>query len=250
MFNTITLPARIGIAFAAFVCAGALAGCGPNPLPGAIAQAEQIDFNFVRLQPDASGRLVLKLSLDTVCRDYFFSEAELANALRTKQFQVNNVTLTLRLEAICQPVGEVKFETAQLSETFTDANGNPARRRPHDPNTLLSLVVTELSPGGVMEVAAFGTKLNGTTTSRTATPGPIDITSAEVPAGQVNSPASGLFSHANLNPTYVEARLTNVLTNPNRFTAEFAFLAKTDPSSSEVLLVWDGDMVLRTDIED
>jgi hypothetical protein len=235
----------------ALVCAGALSACGQNPLPGAIAQAEQFDFNFVRLAADANGKYTLRMNLDTVCRDYLFSEAELVDALRTKQFVRGAVTLTFRFEAIapCQPVGEVKFETGQLSQQFTDANGNPARRRPH--GALLADVVTELSNGGVMEVAVFGIKVNGTTASRTMAAGPIDVTSAEVPSGQVGGAQGALYAHANVNPTYVEAELTNVLTNPNRFTASFAFLAKADPAAgAEALLVFDGDMVLRTDIED
>jgi hypothetical protein len=236
-------PFAFIVAFAVLV-----ASCGPSNVPQRLAEAEQFDFNFVLLQPDQSGKLKLRMNLDTVCRDYLFSEGELADALRTKQFQVNNVAFTLRLDAIapCQSVGEVKFQTPQLSQPFTDANGNPGRQRPH--SGLLADVVTELSNGGVMEVAVFGVKVNGTTTSRTMTPGAIDLTSAEVPSGQVGG-MSGLFSHANLNPTYAEAQLTNVLANPSRFTAEFSFLAKTDPASPEVLLVWDGDMVLRLDVE-
>lgn len=237
---------RLAFSCALFFCAGVLSGCGPSGLQG-LADAEQFDFNFVRLQPDANGKLVLKLSLDTVCRDYFFTEPELADALRTKQFQVNNVAFTFRFDAICQPASEVKFQTTQLSQPFTDANGITGRRRPRA--GLLADIVTELSNGGVMEVAVFGIKVNGTTVSRTNVPGPIDLTSAEVPSGQVGGLA-GNFSHANLNPVFVEARLTNVLANPNRFTAEFSFLAKTNPTNPEVLLVWDGDMVLRLDVED
>lgn len=249
MSNASNKPSHFVACYAAFLGAGALAACGPNPLPGAVAQAEQLDFNFVRLQPDASGQLVLKLNLDTVCRDYLFSEAELADALRTKQFVRGAVTLTFRFDAICQPTDEVKFETAELSEPFTDANGNPARRRPHDTSTLLALVVTELSSGGVMDVGVHGVKLVGTTQTRMNTPGPIDLTTAEAPATRVGA-SSGVFAHVHLNPRYAEAQLTNVLTNPNRFTAEFSFMAKTDPAAAEVLLVWDGDLVLRTDIED
>lgn len=229
----------------------ALAACGPSPLPGAVARAEQFDFNYLLLPRDANGQVTVRMNPDTVCRDYLFGEAELADALRTKQFQQGAVTLAFRFEAIeaCQTVGEVKFETAALSEAFTDANGNQARRRPHNAVGLAD-VVSELSPGGVMEVAVFGIKINGTTASRTAAPGPIVVTSAEVPAGRVGSQASGLFEQAKASPAYVEAQLTNVLANPNRFTASFAFLAKTDPAGNEVLLVWDGDIVLRTDIED
>lgn len=231
--------------------AGVFAACGP--LGPAIAEQEVFDFYFQRLQPDANGQYALKMNLGSGCRDYLFSEAALADALRTKQFQITQPpvrTASLTFEAIteCQtPPQEVKFESAQLSQPFTDPNGNPARRRPH--SGLGADVVAELSTGGVMQVAVMGIKVNGTTTSRTNTPGPIDLTSAEAPAAQVGA-SSGLYSHANVNPLYAEARLTNVLASPNRFTAEFSFLAKTDPASPELLLVWDGDLVLRTDIED
>jgi hypothetical protein len=246
--------------FVSVAAAVALSGCGSG-VPQAIAEQEQVDYYFQRLQPDANGQYALKMDLGSGCRDYLFTAAGLADALRTKQFQHTHnlgsgpvtVTASLTLDAIttCHPAtaGEVKFVSAQLSEPFTDANGNPAKRRPKDPNTLLSLVVTELSNGGVLNVGVNGFKLIGTTVSRSDAPGPITISTAEVPAGQVGG-SSDLFAQTNLNPAYAEAELTNVLTNPNRFTVTFAFLAKTDPTSNEILLVWDGDMVLRTDIED
>lgn len=244
----------------ASVAAIVLSGCGSG-LPQAIAEQEQVDYYFQRLQPDANAQYALKMDLGSGCKNYLFTAPGLADALRTKQFQHTHnlgsgpvtVTASLTLDSIttchAASAGEVKFVSAQLSEPFTDANGNQAKRRPKDPNTLLPFVVVELSNGGVLNVGVNGFKLIGTTVSRSDAPGPITISTAEAPARQVGG-SSGFFAQTNLNPAYAEAELTNVLTNPNRFTVTFAFLAKTDPASNEILLVWDGDMVLRTDIED
>jgi hypothetical protein len=240
---------RAGAWWAALACFGTLGACNQNQQQR-IAEAELFKFSYVRLLPGANGQVTLRMNPDTVCRDYFFTETELADAVRAKQFQRGNVTLPFRFDTIgpCQATSEVRYAVPDLREPFTRPDGTPGLRRPHNQIGLAD-VVTELSSGGVLQVAVFGIKINGTTRSQTAAPGPVDITSAEVPAAKVGA-ASGLFAHANVNPNYAEVTLTNVLANPNRFTADFSFLAKSDAAGGELLLAWDGEMVLRLDIED
>jgi len=246
--------------WAALSCVGALGARNQNQQQR-IAEAELFKFTYVRLLPGANGQVKLRMNPDTVCRDYFFSEAELVDALRTKQFQRSNVTLAFSFDKIgpCQPTSEVRHwgtrevngvAVPDMREPFTQPDGTPGLRRPHNVGGFAE-VVTELSSGGVLQVAVFGIKINGTTRSRslTAAPEPVDITSAEVPGAKVGAP-SGLFAHANVNPNYAQVTLTNVLANPNQFTADFSFLAKSDAAGGELLLVWDGEMVLRLDIED
>lgn len=242
------------------VCSATLGACDPS-VGRAIAHAESFNFSYQRLQPDPAqqGKYALKMNLGSGCKNYFFSASELADALRTKQFQLTHiiggrpttVTASLTFDAIseCDTARqEVRYETLQLSEEFTDANGNKARRRPKD-QIGLPLVTAEFSTaGGVMEVSVENIKLIGNTVSRTGAPGPLAFTTIEVPAAKVGG-GSGVYVALNLNPQFVEAKLSSVLANPDRFAAEFAFLAKTDPASNEILLVWDGGLVLRTDIE-
>jgi hypothetical protein len=221
-----------------------------------VAQLETFDFFFLKLQP-VNGLYTIRTDLGSGCADRSFNRSALVDMLNTKTFEFTQVigggpvtvnagfTFESMEACIANPV-EVKFDTDDLSVAGVDANGNPVRTRPE--NIGFDLVEASLSSGGVLNVNVFEIKVIGTTTSRTAVPGPVDVSTAEIPDGQTGG-GSGVFTFDNLNPTYIEAELTNVLTNPDRFTATFSFLAKkADPADPELLLVWDGDMVLRTDL--
>lgn len=244
-----TLFARACVC-ALLIGASGLASCDPN-VGRAIANAESFSFSYQRMTPDANGAYALRMNLGSGCRDYPFTSAALADALRTKQFPLTNPTRTanLTIEAIaeCTPSAQrASYDTAQLSEPFTDANGNASRRRPKDPNGF-ALVVAEFNTGGRIDAVAFGAQVIGNTAARNDAPGPVTLTTGEVPATLVNG-VGDLYSFLNLNPQYVEARLVSHSANPDRYAVEFNFLAKTQ-NGNDVLLVLDGSLVMRTDIE-
>jgi hypothetical protein len=50
-----------------------------------------------------------------------------------------------------------------------------------------------------------------------------------------------------VNPYFV-LKLTGIPLNPGRVAGEFAFTAQKAPNDDDLLVVWDGQFVLRTDI--
>jgi hypothetical protein len=245
---------RAGACCALVICATAISGCDPR-VGNAIASAESFGFSYQRMSPDANGNYGLRMNLGSGCRDYFFTAAALADALRTKQFPLTNPTRTanLTIEAIAEctpPAQHVSFDSAQLAEFARLPDGRPdttqPRHRPKD-GLGLPLVVAEFNTGGRVDAVVFGAKVIGNTVARTDAPGPLTLTTAEAPASMVNG-VGDIYSHLNLNPQYVEARLVSHAANPDRYAVEFNFLAKT-ATGNDVLLVLDGSFVLRTDIE-
>jgi hypothetical protein len=237
------------------------AGCNPTSIGAVstvVAHAEVFRFNYLRLQPDGSQRYTLRMDLGSGCADHSFDAQELADVLTTKQFQLTQViggrpvtvtaTFTFAALSQCSAQNEVRFETDQLTEKVRDANGNvTGLQRPESPFGA-HLVDPKLSAAGVLNVRVFDEHVRGQTQSQTKAPGPLANPTAEVPAAHVGGVAGAVYSASNVSPPYIEGSLDQVLANPDRFTATFSFLAKTDPVSAEILLVWDGEMVLRTDL--
>jgi len=246
----------VGVCILAFCSPGCDRSAVGN-VATALAKAEVFDFDYMVLQPGSDGKFTLRMDLGSGCEDFSFTEDELAQTLSTKQFPITHsiggrtipVNATFAFHALddCVTSSEVKFETDDLSVAITDAAGNVTGRDRPESAIGIHLVDTDLSAGGVLEVNVFGIKVIGTTDSRTLDPGPVTLSTGEVPAGKIGR-SGAPFEHVVLIPPYGEASLDEVLSNPSRFTASFAFLAKTNTGGPELLLVWDGDMVLRTDI--
>ena len=242
-----------------FIACG-VAGCDRATVGGVAAglsQLEQLDFNYLVLQPDANGMYALRMNYATGCTDYRFDQNQLADMLGTKQFELTRTigggpttvaaTFTFDKLGECFTPNELKYENDALSEPVTDANGTITGRKRPQSAIGTKLVDPELSSAGVLNVLVYDITIVGQTTTRTRNPGVVQLTVAEVPASLVGG-SSGVYAEANTNPKYSEASLVDVLSNPDRFTATFSFLAKPDPGSDEFVLVWDGDMVLRTDL--
>jgi hypothetical protein len=150
------------------------------------------------------------------------------------------------MEECLSSLDEVKFETEDLVVEIDDGDGNITLERPS--NLGFEFVEVSLNAAGVLSVDVFDIRVVGQTSSLTPSPGSLGITTAEVLASHVDA-GSGVYSHAHINPMYAEGELTNVLTDPpSRLTATFSLLGKKDATATELLLVWDGDMVLRRDI--
>jgi len=234
----------------------ASAGCTPSTvgtLSGAVAAAEVFRFDYLKLDPDASGRYALPMDLGngSGCQNHLFDRYELSDMLHTRQFPagrvVGNLTFSFDQLSACSP-NEVRFETDQLVELVRDDTGNVTGRRRPENEFGAHLVDVALHSDGVLDVHVYDEHILGQTASRSRAPGALAITVAEVPAAHVNGPTGAVYAAANANPAYTEGSLDQILANPSRFTATFSFLANTSPGSSELLLVWDGEMVLRTDL--
>ncbi len=223
----------------------------------ALAEREQLDFNYLVLQPDANGLYALRMNYATGCTDYLFDQNQLSDMLRTGQFELTRtigggpttVTAPFSFDKLgeCFTAGEVKYENDALSEPVTDPNGNVTGRKRPQTAIGTKLVDPEFGSDGVVNVLAYDINLVGQTASATRAAGDLQLLTAEVPASLVGG-SSGVFTAANMNPAYTEAGVVDVLTGPDRFTGTFSFLGKTDPADGQILLVWDGDLVLRTDL--
>jgi len=250
--------ARATICLAVIACS--CAACDRATLGSAataLSEREQIDFNYLLLQPDADGLYTLRMNYTTGCTDYLFDANQLSDMLRTRQFELTRtidggtttVSARFTFEKLdeCLAAGEVKYENDALSEPVMDANGNVTGRKRPQTSIGTKLVDPEFGSDGVVNVLAYDVNLVGQTASATRTPGELGVLTAEVPASLVGA-TSGVFAAANVNPSYAEASVLEVLTAPERFTGTFSFLGKMNPADGPILLVWDGDVVLRTDL--
>lgn len=251
---------RSSLCIIAVACA--IAGCDRSTVGSvatALAEREQIDFNYLVLQPDDDGLYTLQMNYATGCTDYKFTLEQLSDMLTTKQFELTRtfgggpttVTATFSFDKLgeCFTAEEARYENDALSEPVTDANGTVTGRKRPQTAILTKLVDPEFSGSGVVNVLAYEFNLVGQTESATRAPDALAITTAEVPASLVGG-SSGVYTAANVGSldAYAEGQVLEVLTGPDRFTGTFSFLAKADPADNALLLVWDGDLVLRTDL--
>lgn len=232
-----------------------LAGCTPQATQtavNAVSQAEAFNFQFRRLQPDANQQYMLRMDLGRGCRDYPFDKFGLQQVLQNKQFPVTIAGVTsqaeFRFEALesCGGIQELRMDHNQLQEFIRDASGNVTGRRRPQSGIGTSLIEADLSSAGVVSVLVNFFQFAGQTVSRTTAPGPMTLTAIELPGNLIN--ATGLYAMANTNAPYAEATLKDVLPNPPRISVTFSFLATLGPNDPEILLAWDGEILMRTDL--
>jgi len=240
------------------VCLVGCNGNGVGPISTGITQMEVFDFNYMFLEEGSDGKYAVSLKLGNgPCEEFRFTKEELIDMLRDNQF-LTHPTIGGRIvptfagftfeamEECHQPLDELKYETAELVETVTDSDGNTEIRRPQ---TLGGgrLVDIETSPGGVVNILVHEIRIVVHSAARSLATGPMEYDSIEVPGTKVGR-TSGIFSPEDFSDRFFEFSLDEVLTNPDRIVAGFNFTATTGTSSSGVLLIWDGDLVLRTDL--
>ncbi|HTO53285.1 MAG TPA: hypothetical protein VMR50_07855 [Myxococcota bacterium] len=229
-----------------------LAGANCQPLATGVANAEAFRFRWLRLTPDANGLYTFQLMRNN-CNTFHLSAIDLAGALNTKQFTipVNGApqTFPFSFEALgaCSPDNETVFETDQLEVTTTDPNGVTQVTRPKD-DVGATLADAKFNSVGRLDVKIYGGRLFANSPSNAKTTGSYTVSAAEVPSSQVGASAGALYTAANQNPAYQVVTVDQILSGPERLTGSFSFLAKSDTSSTELLIVWDGEMVLRTDL--
>jgi hypothetical protein len=240
-----------------------VASCSPEQrrVVAALGQVEQVDFYYLLLPANQSGDFTLNLHLDGTCRNYSFSRAALEVLLRDRQLTISNVSVPFTFEALekclpapadpnVPPFPQVKITNDQLSQAATDAAGATIRVRPQSGAVAGGTQVdARLSGSGQLEFRdrIRGVNLVGAIASGSKQPGPGTFSAAEFSAG--------LFGRSGVDFTldpgsdyYTGLELKSVSSNPERFAATFALTAAQAGVSDEVLLIWDGDLVLRTDL--
>jgi hypothetical protein len=246
---------QTGLCFAS-LCLGtlALAGCQAlATLGGAVSQVEVFSYSYVRLTPDVNGKVALRLDLGIGCDEWRIDKSALAQALSTGHLTIPTApaptTVPFSFESLqrCMTLAERRFETTDLEELVRDANGKVTGKRRPSNAAGLKLVDAGISSGGVISARVFGFQFAANTVSSSAAPGPLENNEMDVPQDQVAG-ASASYSTLNENPTYFQGTLLDVLDNPPRISLNFSFLAKTTTGSPELLLVGDGEMVMRTDL--
>lgn len=241
----------------------AMAGCtnlqGVGQVAGAVTQAESFNFKFLRLLKGADGKYSLMLPFtdySNECRATSFAETELIDTFKTGIYrrlvgvtneggiptpQWVNVTFTFDRLAACNTPGEVHYETADLVVPVTDANGNVTYHHPHG-------IDADLSGGGVLVINIIDDHFHVYNPAQVKATGPMTLDRIELPGGPLGGASGDTYTTANIvNPFFV-FNLTGILVNPGRVTGDFAFSAKKAPNDDDLLVVWDGDFVLRTDI--
>jgi hypothetical protein len=100
----------------------------------------------------------------------------------------------------------------------------------------------------VLTIAVFNVLLFGTNPQQVKATGPLTPDRIEVPGAHVGGSPTATYSIANVISPYQVFNLTGIYTNPHRVAGGFAFTAKKAQNDDELLVLWDGDFVLRTDI--
>lgn len=233
----------------------AMAGCtnlqGVGQVAGAVAQAESFNFKYLRFHRDPSGIYGVAIKIINQCQTTQFTEDQLFETFRTGAYRRNaggvatntgsNLVFTFDLLAACNTPGEVHYETADLVVPVTDANGNVTYQHPHG-------IDADLSGGGVLVINIIDDYFHVYNPAQVKATGPMTLDRIELPGGPLGGASGDTYTTANIvNPFFV-FNLTGILTGPGRVTGDFAFSAKKAPNDDDLLVVWDGDFVLRTDI--
>lgn len=243
----------------------ALGGCSEEQRQSAtnvldaLAQVEQIKFKYLLLAPDPAGDYTLSIDGGAGCTDYRFSQQALAELFRDRQIDVTRtigggpVTSTLQFTTeMLDPCGTpqtVQFDTPDLSIEVRDANGNVTGRARAELGIQNPDVRARLTAGGQMQVRlqTAGLNLVGQTVRGTREANQeITLSAAEISGNLVGRPGEEFRAGHALHP-YSSAKLVALRSNPAGFTATFTLIAKT-ATGEDILLVWDGDLNLRTDL--
>ena len=243
--TTVRVRAIVSLICLTMVIAGCATQQGAGQLAGAIAQAESLNFRFLRFTKNPDGKYPVMIQFNKQCDVSLFTEDELIDVFKTGVYPRTigggpvNVGFTFDFLAACNSPGELRFETRDLVAESTVT-----------PGTYLHPVEVdiELSDGGVLTIAVFNVLLFGQNPARVKATGPITPTRIEVPGARVGGPQTATYSVSNVRNPYQVFNLNGIHTSPDRVAGVFAFTAKKVQDDNELLVVWDGDFVLRTDI--
>ncbi|MDB5928200.1 MAG: hypothetical protein JWN13_7136 [Betaproteobacteria bacterium] len=227
-----------------------IAGCsspGGSQVPGAIAQAESFNFRYVKLRKAADGTYPVMIQFNNRCEQSSFDEAQLLDVFRTGLYPRTigggpvNVGFTFDLFAACNTVPEVRYETRDLVEAVADANGNVTYHHPHS-------VDAGLSAAGALNIAVYNLLMFVFNASQVQATGPMALDRIDVPGDRVGGAQGDTYSTNNVTSPFFIFNLSGIYASPGRLAGDFAFTAKKTSNDDELLVVWDGDFVLRNDI--
>jgi hypothetical protein len=248
-------PLRILYLVSFLLLTGAIAACtnlqGVGQVAGAVAQAELFKFKHLRLHRDPAGIYGLTIKIVNQCRTTQFTEDQLFETFRTGVYRRTaggvvadtgvEFQFTFDLMAACNSPGEVHYETADLVVPVTDANGNVTYQHPHG-------IDADLSGGGVLDINIIDDHFHVYNPAQVKATGPMTLDRIEIPGGVAGGSSGDTYTTANIVNPYFVFNLTGILANPGRVAGDFAFTAKKAPNDDDLLVVWDGEFVLRTDI--
>lgn len=234
---------RIGL----FITLIAPVGCA---LLEVIAQQELFDARYLVLSRPQGELSRYSFSIDYGvggCRPFSLTERELIDMLNTGVIPGAPLrNFAPQMFEPCEAEGVIRYEANQLADILRDSNGNVTSiERPR--NLVSKVVDVDFSSGGVMRVLVYGIFMTANTVSRSVAPGAMQLITAIVPAGAVNR-SGGDFVTSVVRPSFANAQVIAVETNPNRFALDFFVAAKQERAADEILLLWSNDIVLRTDI--
>lgn len=215
-----------------------------------IAQQELFDARYLVLSRPSGELSRYSFSIDYGvggCRPFSLTEGELIDMLTTGIIPGTPLTnFAPQMFEPCETEGDIRYEADQLADILRDTNGNVTSiERPR--NLATEIVNVDFSAGGVMSVLVYGISLTGNTVSRSAAPGAMELITAIIPSASVGE-SGGDFSSSVVRPSFSNAEITAVESNPNRFALDFFLAAKQERTADEFLLLWSNDIVLRTDI--
>lgn len=237
-----------------------LAGCTPSVLSrlsGAVAQAESFRYTYLKLRENADGRYLLPVrGIGGSCTAVGLTQAELETALRTHRVVIQQVrtgpqpvsapvTVAFDLAndlGACGMGQIVEYATEDLQLIAYDANGVVTGR-----SRDLS-VEAKYGNDAIARIKVKGFSLNGQVVGSRTRTGAIQDPIFEVAGLQVQGMAGERFESANIAMPIAEATVTAVADNPARVGIDFSFIAKADRRGKVILLVWDGSLMMRTDL--
>jgi hypothetical protein len=201
-------------------CAIASAACsnlqGAGQVAGAVAQAETFQYKHLRLHRDAAGIYGVNIKIVNQCRLTHFTEDRLFEAFNTGAYR--------RTAA-----GDAADAGDEFPFTFDLLAACNTPGEVHFDTADLVEPVTDAS-GNVKAI------------------GPMVLDRIEIAGGAVGGASGDTYSTANIVGPYFVFNLTGILSNPGRVAGGFAFTAKKAINDDDLLVVWDGEFVLRTDI--
>lgn len=240
-----------------------LGGCDGDgaKITQGIAQMEVFDFQYRLIQKDSEDKypVSFKVNDELGCRAAKLTEETLASVLKTRRIPTIALIpaggfppttaiaeITHDMMTPCPPVHELKHESSDLVDVDPRTD---ARSRPGD--------VTIKVLGGNSNPTQLTFSIHGvqilvsTQSDGPLVTGPMKVDSIDIPAGLVGGAGGSYIYDANNligNRHYAEFILKEILTDPYRLVAEFSFMAKKDPEDDEILIAWDGDLVLQPNL--
>ncbi|MDH4047884.1 MAG: hypothetical protein OEW68_08835 [Gammaproteobacteria bacterium] len=210
-----------------------------------VAESEKFSFRYVLLPPDPLGDYVVRIRTPNgLCQPVRLSDSEMHNMFTTGSHTFNNITIPFDFDLLTPCNSDRYVLNDQDLESIRNAplSFADAEAERHDGSSS--------TPGfvdiriGSIQVIAYS-QANGPLVPGPMRPDPARSDSIFIPSNTVGASGDG-FSPLNgpAGTQYFEFELLSMPSNPDRITADFAFVAR-QPTGNSRLIVWDADVVLQ-----